>query len=228
MLGRAAERFIRTEWGSLQQLAEELYAIFSPLQPLEVSKITINQPDGDTSPPLVINRTPDSTGSSISINRGRSDITFGDISIHGSNFGDTGFDLGNEYGLPDTGITIEIANFNEVGDPASDITGLDLSTVAFPGQEAGSVPDPLYNPLMLHGVVVSKTSGQTYSVDVWAKAPTGPKIGRIPVRFPMVDENEEIPAGAIAPVMIFPGESGDNRVILDAVGYIPVWFQTAV
>lgn len=237
MLGRTAERIIRTRWKSIQELAEELYAIFSPDMPIEASKIIINQNSDDASPPFVINRPGDATGPSFQINRGGGSNDFGGIDIHGSNFGATEFNFTNDYGLPPTGSTLNLGDFptsGGIGGVTGGGTGgggggaagggTDLSGIYFPGQEAGSVPSPQDNPIPLYGVIVSKVSGQTYTTNVWAKSPTGPRIGQIPVRFTMVDAGEEIPANTPVSVLAFPGLSGVTRVILDAVGYVPAFF----
>ena len=242
MLGRAAERFIRTVWRTPQELAEELYATFSPLQPIEASKIIINQSPEDASPPFVINRPGDASGPTIQINRGGGGATtFGDITIHGNNYGDTNFDFNSAYGLPDRGSTLTIGGFGSGGgiggfgdgteeDGGGDIIaggggGVDLAGIYFPDQELGSVPLPQDNPIMLYGETVSKESGQTYEVNVWAKTPTGPRIGRIRVRFTMIDPGEEIPVGVPCVVLAFPGTSGGNRIIVDAVGFVPAFMQ---
>lgn len=242
MLGRAAQRFIRTTWPSVQELAEELYATFSPLQPIEASKIIINQDPNDDSPPFVINRGGDAVGPSMVVNRGGGgSTTFGDITIHGNDYGGTNFDFTPDYGLDRGGSTLTIGDFGGGGTggiggfgngegegdddpPVAGGGGMDLASIEFPNQEAGGVPLPQDNPIMLYGEVVSKTSGQTYDVNVWAKSPNGPRIGRIPVRFTMVDPSEEIPSGTPCPVIIFPGISGAGRVVLDAVGHVPTFF----
>lgn len=223
MLGRPAERFIRTEWASVQELAEEIYATFSPLLEIEASKITINQEAGDTSPPFVINRPSDATGPGFVINKGGGTNNFGDIDIHGSDFGDTTFSVTPDYGLPPDGTTITFGDEDEGG--SSGGGGVDLASIYFPNQQLGSVPFPQDNPVMLYGEIVSKTSGQTYEVNVWAKSPLGPKIGRIPVRFTMVDPDEEIPAGTPTPVLIFPATVGAGRVVGDAIGFVPAFME---
>lgn len=226
MLGRQAQRFIRTKWASAQELAEELYATFSPLMPIEASKIIINQNPDDESPPFVINRPGDATGPTITINRGGGDTNFGDTNIHGANFGGTDFNLNRDYGLPGGGSSLDLGFFPDTGGIDSGSGGgVDLNDIVFPDQEPGSVPASNNTPFMLYGEVVAKESGRNYAVNVWAVSPTGPRAGTISVRFPMVDPEEEIPAGTQIPVMCFPGQSGSLRRVIDAVGFIAVYLE---
>lgn len=240
MIGRAAERFIRTTWASVQELAEELYATFSKDLPIQASRVIINQAEGDQSTPITINRGGTAEGPTITINRGDGgSVNYGGIDIHGNQYGDTNFDFGgfggtNTYGLPGgSGSRLDIGFFPPgggidefgSGDSGSGGSGggVDLSGIYFPNQEFGSVPIPQDNPILLYGEVVGKESGRNYSVNVWAKTPEGPRIGTLVVRFPMLDPSEEMPEGTHVPVLCFPGYSGLSRVIVDAVGWIPVY-----
>lgn len=233
MLGRAAERFIRTTWPDIQSLAEELFATFSRDLPIQASQIIITQQPGDESPPFVINRPGDADGPSMVVNRGGGgDSTFGDITIHGNDYGATDFNFTPGYGLPDrNGDSLELFDFPPGGGIAGvgegGGGGADLGDITFPGQEANSIPAPTDNPFMLYGEVVAKESGQTYSVNVWAKSPTGPRAGTISVRFPMVGPAEDIPAGTPTPVICFPALVGDTRTISDAVGFVPTFLPTS-
>lgn len=228
MLGRAAQRFVRTTWASVQELAEELYATFSPLQPIEASRIIINQQAGDESPPFVINRLGDATGPTMQINRGGGSNTFGDITIHGNDYGSTDFDFSPSYGLPDRGgSTLTIGDFPPGGGiEGGGGGGADLSDIDFPDQESGSIPAANNTPFMMYGEIVSKESesSRSYFVRVWAVYPTGPSAGVILVRFPMVDPEEEIPAGTSVPVLCFPSQSNLRRAV-DAIGFIAVYLE---
>lgn len=73
MLGKAAVRFIRTQWRSLQDFAEECYAIFNDKLPLSHSgPITLTPEPGttainiitsdDDTPPITVDGEPISTG----------------------------------------------------------------------------------------------------------------------------------------------------------------------
>lgn len=225
MLGRAAERFIRTQWKSVQELAEELYATFSPQAPLEASSIVINQLPGQQTAPFVINRAPDTNGGSIQINKDGGSNNFGDVNINGDNFG--GLDLNINRGYDDLvqGKTLTI-------DDSVGQSGIDLSGVAFPGQDpsqkVAAVPIPEFNPFMLYGEVQAVSSGVIYKVKCWARSPfvnASPPIGVLDVRFPMVDPSETIPSGTPVPVLCFPGNDPTNvKTILDAIGFVPTFF----
>lgn len=88
MLGKAAERIIRTSWRSVDELAQELYAIFRGDAPIissgpvqltpqdGVPAIEITQPPGSTTPPITVN------GAPITVNGGGGN-NFGDITWTG-------------------------------------------------------------------------------------------------------------------------------------------------
>lgn len=73
MLGKAAERIIRTSWRSVNELAQELYAIFRGDAPIissgpvqlspdpGVPAIQITQTPGDDTPPITVNGQPITT-----------------------------------------------------------------------------------------------------------------------------------------------------------------------
>ncbi len=248
MLGRAAERFIRTKWASVQELAEELYATFSPDQTIQASQIIINQAANNQAPPFVINRAPGSSGGSIQINKNGGDNNFGPIDINGSTYGPSNFNIndtpgdftfgpGSSYGgLNFNGSTFYIGDFTH--DPTGGqirpgAGGIDMSRIIIPGQDpstkTAATPSPAYNPFILYGEVNSLVTGQTYRVNCWAVSPTNsaPPIGVLNVRFPMVDPAEIVPTGAACPVLCFPGlNAAGDATILDAIGFIATFLPS--
>lgn len=249
MLGRAAERFIRTKWKSVDDLAQELYACFSPDLPIQASSIVINQAPNDTSPPFTVNRAPGGSGPTMVINRDGGTNNFGDININGTNFGQTDFGINNTFGSPldplgnpygnldFNGSTITFGDFNLSPDGGyvgpspggGSGGGIDLGGISFPGQDPATktlaVPSANFNPFILYGEVSAKLSGNSYAVLCWAKSPaSSPKLGILTVRFPAVNPSEVIPAGTPTPVICFPGADPNNlKVVLDAIGFVPAF-----
>lgn len=88
----AAARFKRTNWRSVQTLADELFSVFSSQLELTPQSVTINQAAGATLPPLVINQPAGSTTPPIQINRGDETTTIGP---GGGGGGGGGIDLGD-------------------------------------------------------------------------------------------------------------------------------------
>lgn len=94
MLGKAAERIIRTQWRSVQELADELYAIFRGNAPIissgpvlltpdpGVPAIQITQATSDPTPPITVNGKPITAGG------GGGGTDLGDITWVGQNPGD--------------------------------------------------------------------------------------------------------------------------------------------
>lgn len=244
MLGRAAERFIRTKWSSIDELAQELYATFSPDAPIQASQIIINQAAGNTAPPFIVNRQPGATGPALQVNQNGGVNNFGPIDVNGDTFGPTNFNINEDPGtfqfpqdvygpLDFNGSTFDFADPSldpNGGNVRPGSGGIDLGTIDFPGQDqstkTAAVPTPTYNPFALYGEVQGQASGIQYTVKVWAKSPVNnPSIGTILVRFPMVDPSEVIPANTPCPVICFPGiTSASASTILDAIGFVPTFF----
>lgn len=200
MLGRAAERFIRTRWTSIDDFAQECYAIFSPDAPIQASSIIINQAAGNTAPPFVVNRQPGATGPSIQVNTNGGTNNFGNIDVNGSNYGPTNFNINEDHGTfnfpanvyngttPGSSLDFKGQTFNFAdpsnpgsgggggsGSGGSGTGGIDLGTINFPGQDPSTVilavPNPQFNPFVLYGEVQAQGSGISYAVKVWAKSP---------------------------------------------------------
>lgn len=192
MLGKVAERFRRTKWKSVDQLAQELYSIF--IHPMEISpsRIVIEQPAGADEPAIEVIQDPGVASPAIEITQGSNTVALG-----GGSSGGGGIDLG------------------EVVFPEAD-----------PGDTNLSVPEPQYNPFVLHGQVTGKVSGRVYKVRVWARDPAVyPALGIISVTFTDVDPDDTIPAGSSTPVVAFPGASGSTTTIVAARGYVPVFLE---
>lgn len=199
LFGEAASRFLRTRWKAVQPLAEELFGIFTSTNvDLQPASITINQPAGATIPPLVINQPAGGN------NPPPIQIVQGDTII---NIGPGSAPTGGGGG-----------------------GGPDLGQIEFPGQEPDdaeeAVPPPALNPIALHGRIIGKAGGNTYSVRCWAKNPnTSPSIGILSVQFPDVAFNEVIPSGTRCPVIMFP-KMVFNVIQPDfAIGYVPVFLD---
>lgn len=238
MIGRAAERLIRRSWGTnADQLAQELYAIFTSELPIEAQSVTITQATDSTEPPIQIRQPipgldPLNTPA-ITITRGNIVTTFGtDPANGGPVFGNTTF------GGTTIGGTTFVNNGGDSPPPPSPPAttggggggGTDLGGIDFPGQDPKdrtvAVPAPSDNPIALHGVVGSKLNGQTYSVTCYAKSPqTGRPIGVLRVRQAQIDSDDTIPPGTGVMVLAFPGKDGDTRTILDAIMYVPVFLE---
>lgn len=198
LFGGAGARMLRTGWKSVQDLAQELNAIFNSTNiDLQPSSITINQAPGATIPPLVINQ-PGNTGvAPIQINRGDTVITVGGTGGGGSGGGGGGVDLG------------------EIEWPGQE-----------PEDEEEATPPSALNPIALHGRVVGKVGGTLYSVRCWARKPTEyPPIGVLQVEFPAVDPADTIPVGTPCPVIMFP-RLVFNVIQPDvSVGYVSVFTE---
>lgn len=176
LFGDAAARFLRTSWKSVQDLAEELNAVFNS-SGIDMSprSITINQPAGATIPPLVINQPANTTTPAIVVNNGGTTINLGGTGGGGGGGG----------------------------------AGVDLGDIEFPGQDPDdaedATPDPILNPIPLHGQVIGKVGGRVYSLRCWAKRPDlYPPIGILPVEFPDIDPDDVIPNGTSCSVTMFP------------------------
>lgn len=90
MLGKVAERFLRREWASVQQLATELHAIFRQERlTIEPARIVLDQPDNATTPSILIRQPEGATVPAIQITRGDQTIEVG-----GTGGGGGGIDLG--------------------------------------------------------------------------------------------------------------------------------------
>ena len=198
LFGEAAARLLRRGWGSVQQLAEEINSIFNSTNiDLSPASITINQPAGATIPPITINQ-PEGTGvAPIQVVRGDTII----------NLGGTG-----------------------PGGPGGGGGGINLGDIQWPGQEPDdedeAVPPSAMNPIALHGRVVGKEGGNTYSVRCWARNPNRyPPIGVLSVQFPDVSTAETIPNGTRCPVIMFPEERLGVIQPEFSIGYVPVFLE---
>lgn len=206
IFGKQGERVIRTQWKSVQDLAEELYAIFQQDLPITASSVTIQQPQGATTPPLQINTPSGGDGPIIDISHGDQNFTF-----NPGDFNDNGQFNGGSGG---TGGTID---FGDIVWPGQD-----------PGNKDAATPDPSNPPIALYGVVKSQVSDNVYEVEVWAKSPAlYPSIGIINVRAPALDTSDILPAGYVVSVTAFPGEVLGVRTIEDAVMYPAVFAEVA-
>ena len=243
-------RLLRQVWTDPNELAQEIYALLYPPLDITASQVTISSPPNATDPSLVINQNPNSSTGAIQINQGSTSyqfgggggdgsitfggtttgaITFGGNTFGGSTYGGTTFPSDvpppstlNFNGLPVPPQTI----VQGVGPSGSGSGGPNYGAPAYPNPGGpSSIPLAGLGPLVFYGQVASQSGGQVYAVECWAVSPLlGPAIGTLQVRFPMVDPNETIPTGAIIIVMAFPGKSGSDTVILDAVGFIGTFF----
>ena len=197
MLGVAAMRFIRTQWRSTQNLAEELFALFSRPLKIQPSQIIIEQGEDATEPAILIRRPEGSEAPTISIQTG--DIT-------------TPFTSGtSDNGETGTGIDLGDITFPDQDD--DDV--------------AVAVPDPTDNPFTLFGQVVEKVSGRNYKVSVWAKNPdTAPRLGTLTVTMAGLDVDEELPADTSCLVLCFPETVNGERTIGKAISVIPIFLPT--
>ena len=123
LFGNVGARFKRTMWKSVQNLADELFGVFTSNDiDLSPRTITINQPDGATLPPLVINQPEGSTVPPIQVTRGNTTISVGGTGEGGGGGG--GIDLG------------------EIEWPGQN-----------PGEGEEATPPSALNPIALHGIV---------------------------------------------------------------------------
>lgn len=200
IFGKQTERVIRTNWKSVQDLAEELYAIFSQNLDLTAGSITIEQPSGATDPPFQINTGGDGNGPIIQISHGDDTFTLSPGDFTGGSFNGGG----------GTGGSID---FGDITWPGQD-----------PADHQNATPDPGNPPLSLYGEVVDQVSDNTYRVKVWAKSPlTAPPIGIINVRAPGLDPSDILPVGYQVMVLAFPGMVAGVKSIQDAVMCPPVY-----
>lgn len=63
IFGDESERLLRESWSGPDELAEELYAIFTSTQPLQTGPIQITNPPGSTVPPIAIDNLGNTTTS---------------------------------------------------------------------------------------------------------------------------------------------------------------------
>lgn len=243
MIGREAERLIRRSWASVDQLAQELYAIFTADLPIETSNLTVNQPAGSTTAPVTVRQpfNPGGNPPTISIQNGNTTTTLsgngGTISIGGFTGGTTTIDIGDTTfgGLDFPGNTNPGGNGGGGGDLGGGGTGggggTDLGGLEFPGQNPDdkvfAVPAPADNPFVMHGVVGEKLGSNTYAVTCFAKDPqTARPIGVVNVTQGQISADDTIPPGTEVLVIAFPGKDSSGRqTILGARMYVPVYLE---
>lgn len=193
LFGEAAARFVRTSWKSTQNLAEELFSVFSSQLDLTPSSIVINQPAGATLPPIQIYQPAGSTIPGIQITKGDTVVTVGGTGGDGGGGG--GVDLGDiEFPGQDPGDTVAATP------PPS------LNPVALHGVTNGKVGGKVYS------VKCWARNPALY-----------PPIGILQVEFPDVDVEDTIPNGVPCPVIMFLKLNGAVVQPDKSIGYVPVF-----
>lgn len=196
LFGIVGSRFKRTNWKSVQNLAEELYGVFTSSDiDLSPRSITINQPEGATIPPLIINQPEGATTAPIQITRGNTTISVGGTGEGGSG---GGIDLG-EIEWPG----------QEPGDEEDATPPSALNPISLHGVVVGKVGGNVYS------VRCWAKNPSLY-----------PPIGVLPVEFPDVDEDEVIPNGARCPVTMFPKIVFNVVQPDKSIGYVPVFLSS--
>lgn len=196
MLGRAARRFLRTRWKSVQHLAEELFAMFHRSMTVFAERIVLTPQPGDPRSPVEIIQPADSVAPAITITQGNTTITIG-----GPNGGTGG------GGGPD---------LTEIDFPGSNPGDVNVSVP--PPQDN---PIPLWG-VVVAKVDGSLYQVRCWARDPLS----APPVGVLEVVQGLIDPTATIPAGTPTIVLAFPGLNENNqRTILRAVMQVPVWLE---
>lgn len=243
MWNQEIQRLTRRKWNSVDQLAQEIFAIFTSDVPVTLPGLTLQPPAGSTAPTLTISGNPvpgynpgGVQAPSIAITRGNitTTITQGDdggLVLGGTTIGDVSLGDGGAaipFGdtvIPGGGAGGTITPTPPDGDGTG---GQDLGAIPWPGGDGGVPTTTQDNPISLYGEVRSHAGGDTYNVEVWARPPRRyPSLGTIPVIQGLIAAGEVIPNGTPVVVVAFPELQGGKRVIGEARMQVPVWLGEA-
>jgi hypothetical protein len=187
-------RLLREKWRTVQELAEELFAIFQTRGDIGHDGSLTLRPT-DANPPLRIvqpfsptSSTADNPGITITRGGTTTTITAGDVIINGQSL------VGGDFGGGSGGGT----NLNQI---------------------VGLVNTPEFAPFILLGEVVSG-SGSNYQVRVFSTPDTN--LGTVSAIQVQIDPAETIPAGTFCQVIGLPFRSGD-LIFAQYYLTVPVW-----